>query len=258
MAVADAPFTAKGIAPFLARTNPERAAACERVTSLIVNLGSGAKIFAIAGELLPPLLALLPEETAAAGPLATFADPLTRVAAYPEASACIDAVIDRDSAAPLGMLEEPWLFQAENEKMTWPRQQALLWLWRGEARLAAGDREGGNAAFAEGARRAEAAAMPARFGLLGSRSPFVGTVADRRLWALTRAARALRLRSEGKDPCDHRKTKNKANPGADPAQLALARAYLAEVLAAIGARIETDRATGWHQFAHDEAKLVGA
>ncbi len=275
MSLEDAPFTAKGISPFLERGNRERKEACARATSLLVNAGNAKTAFAATGYLLEPLLALLPEEPAAAGPLAAFAERLTRSSAYPEAAVCIDAVIDRASDVPLGEIEEPW-DEAIGGPMTWPRQQALLWLWRGEGRLASGDRAGGDAALAEGVRRAEAAAMPTPFGLLGSGSPFRGDAADRAMWARVQAASALRLRFEGKDACDFRKVKKrKANEKPDRALLELARAYLDDALAVIGPRVAaqyaglTPKADGaadgwafalvthqWQRFAYFESGLV--
>lgn len=240
MSLEAAPFSGKGIAPFLALSSPERVAACARATTLVVNLGSGLKVFTASGHLLGPLLALLPHEAAAAGPLATFADHLTRAGAYPEALSCIDAVVGLAPARPLGTIDTPW---DTGEPMTWPRQQALLTLWRGECRLAVGDHEGGMAALAEGVRRAEAAEMPPRIRLLGGRTPFRGSIADRRLWALVQAAHALRLRYEGKDACEGRKVKKrKASEKPDPALLASARAYLDEALAVIGPRVAAQHA----------------
>lgn len=232
-------FSAKAIAPSLQLDNAERAAACRRATSLIYNLRNGSKVFAAAGLMLEPLLVLLPHEPEAAGTLATFADYLTKASAYPEALRCIDAVIDRPSDKVLGTIDAPW----EGTEMTWPWQQALLAMWRGECRFAAGDRDGGEASFADAARRAEAANMPEVFGLTGARSPYKGTVADRRLWALIQGANALRLHYEGKDPCAARKVKKrKPKDVPDPKLLATARRYLDDALAVIGSRVATQYA----------------
>ncbi|NVB77559.1 MAG: hypothetical protein HOV81_04110 [Kofleriaceae bacterium] len=264
-----APFSGKGIAPFLDRENPERAAACMRAADLIANMGGSDRVFNASPHLIEPLLALLPFEPAAAHPLAALGEKLTYAHAYPEAQVCIDAVIDLESTEPFSQIDEPW---GRDQPMTWPWQQALLWLWRGEGRLAAGDRAGGEAALAEGARRAEASAMPEVFGLLGPGSPFKGTVADRRLWALVRGASALRLRFEGKDACAARKVK-KPKKGAkpDPALLALARAYVDDALAVIGPRVAAQYAGlepkaekhalelerhAWQRFAYFESGLL--
>lgn len=229
------PFSGKGLAPLLDLANPDRAIACRSVTSLYFNMRNGKQEFNATGHVLAPLLALLPHEPAAAGPLATMAPCLVRNGAYPEGSACIDAIVDLESDEALGTPDAPWHYHSA-EKMTWPRQQALFWLMRGECRLAANDRAGAEAALAEGARRAIASAMPPYFGLSGkNHSTAHGTTADYRLLALVHGARALRLVFEGKDPSPYRKVKKrKASETPDAALLTSARAYLDDALAVIG------------------------
>lgn len=232
------PFSGKGLAPHLRVDDPDVAGACTSVTSLFVNMRNAKKELDAAGHVLGPLLALLPLDGRAAGPLATMAVCMVRGAAYPEAIACIDAVIDRTSDAPIGTVERPWQYHG-TEPMTWPRQQALLWLMRGECRLASGDREGGEAALAEGATRAKTAELPPYFGLrFRTHDTEQGTVADHRLLALVHGARALRLRFEGHDPSPHRKVKKSKKPAPpDRAQLTLARTYLDDALHVIGPRV---------------------
>ena len=233
-----APFSAKGIAPFLTPDNPERVEACARASNLIFETRDGAKVFKASQILIEPLLALLPIEPAAANPLATLAYFLTDAHAYPEALVCIDAIIDRSPDRPLGSMYSPW-DGGESNPMTWPRQQALLSLWRGECLLAAGDRERGEAALADFARRAEASDIPRdRLSIGGTHSWWSGNYADLRMWSLYQAARALRLRYQGEDACRGRKVpKRKAKDKPDPALLSLARAYLDEVMAVIEPRV---------------------
>jgi hypothetical protein len=146
----------------------------------------------------------------------------------------------------------------------------------GECRLAAGDRKGGEAALADGARRAEKSGMPAVFGLQGLDASYQGTYADSRLFALVQGARALRLRYEGKDACADRKVKKPTtSKKPDPALLRLATTYLDEALVVIGPRVKTQFAGlkprtakqgmdyssehqqhAWQRFAYFESGLV--
>lgn len=231
-----AAFSGKGLAPLLIASSPDRAIACRSVTSLFLNHGDPKKAFAAAGHVLGPLLAIARVEPAAAAPLATMVRPLVRAAAYPEAAACIDAVITLESAEPIGKLDEPWHYRS-TEPMTWPRQRAFLWLWRGECRLAAGDGVGAEEALRESARRAIESGVPTPLGLTGARSPYQGSWDDAMRLARVRGAEALRRRYDGLDPCTHRKVKKGKGGGArDAALLALARASLDEVLTAVRPR----------------------
>jgi hypothetical protein len=236
--LASAPFSGKAIAPYLDPESPERAEACRRLANLFYEMRNGTKEFNAASHVLEPLLRLLPHDESAAEPLATMASVLTAGCAYPEALRCIEAVIDHDPGKPLGhRLRHADLWKpTSNEPMTWPRERALLTLYRGECLLAQGDEQAGEEALAEGTARAAAAEMPVYFRISPVHSER-GTTADYRALALTRAARAIRFRLEGKDVVHARKLPKKRDTRDDGRSLELARSYVEKALAAVMPRV---------------------
>lgn len=278
MSLAKAPFSAKGILPFLALESPDHAAACQRLVSLYNEFGDLEKAVSAGDLVVAPLLALLPHDGCAAAPLATIGASLVKAADHAAARDCLAPVVDWPELLPLGRWDRPWHYHS-TASMTLDHQRATLKLLEGQCLLALGDRGGGEAALAEGARRADSAAYPTPFGLDGVRSTSHGDVADFRLRSLCAGARALRRRFEGHDASPYRKPKKPAKGAKpvtpDPTWLALARDYLDEVLAAIRPRAAAifaglephpttehpevgapQRAATWMQLAYTESALV--
>ncbi len=222
--------TAKSLAPSLVPGNPD---ACRLLASLFANAGGTTKLFPMFGHVEAPLLALVETDPAALSPLATGGRAAWSCHAYPEARAFLAPVIAARPATPVGVwISVPW--DRTGEPMTAEREHALLQLYYAESLLALGESEAGERRFAEALGQAT---LPGYLRLTGSIYDH-GTPDDFRLLALTRAARALRLRFEGKDACVFRKVK-KPRPGAvpDASLLALARTYVDRALAVVGPRV---------------------
>lgn len=226
--------SASKLAPFLVAGHPDAAEACRVLASLFANAGGSTKLFPMYGKVLEPLLALAKTAPAALPPLATAGRVAWPISAYPEVRACLSVVCAATPEVPLAVWAAGVPWDRTREPMTVSRERAMLQLYLAESLLAEGDEPAGEALFAE------AIATPELPGYLRV-SPTMydyGTPADFRLYALARAARALRLRHQGLDACAGRKPP-KRKPGAVPdgRQLTMAQAYVEKALAVIGPRV---------------------
>ncbi len=226
--------SASKLIPFLAPGHPDAAEACRTLTSALTNARGSTKLFPMVAKVLEPLLTLAKTEASALAPLATAGRMAWAISAYPEARACLEAACAVEAAAPLGDWTAAIPWDRTREPMTAARERAMLHGYLGECLLADGEDAPGEALLA---RAITSADLPGYL-KVGVTMYDYGTPADFRLYALARAARALRLRHHGMDACSGRKPpKRKAATAPDPLLLARACDYAERALTVIGPRL---------------------
>lgn len=226
--------SASKLAPFLVAGHADAAEACRVLASLIANAGGSTKLFPMYGKVLEPLLALAKTEPAALAPLATAGRLAWGISAYPEARACLELVCAAEPSAPLAVWTAGVPWDRTREPMTVPRERAMLQLYLAESLLAEGDSAAGEELFAKTIAKDE---LPGYL-RVGTTMYDYGTPGDFRLYALARAAGALRLRHQGLDACAGRKPpKRKPGSAPDPRLLATAETYAERALAVVGPRV---------------------
>ena len=216
----------KQLVQFIDVRHPDHEEVCRLLTTKFANSGGTRALLPLALDVVAPLITLLESTSAARRPLATAGRVLWSAAAYPEARACLEAVLPFASALPLDPAwNVPWRYSGERAFVEGPREEALLRLYYAECLLAAGQHEDGERAFIEAFALAEKASLPTYLQLAGATDVW-GDLSDFRVHALTRAARAIRLCLAGRDACVWRKLpKSKQVPLDDPKLLATATAY---------------------------------
>jgi len=105
----------KKYAQSLETGHPACADACQRLTSLFYNSGGDRLTLVMTGDALDLLVGLAPHEPAARHTLAAAASASWRARAYPEARACIDALLPFEAEAPWARTQFriPWAGQAK-------------------------------------------------------------------------------------------------------------------------------------------------
>ena len=191
----------------------------------------------LALDVVDPLITLLQATPAPRRPLATAGRMLWSASAYQEARASIEAILPFASELPLDPgWNVPWRSGGERAFVDGAREEALLRLYLAECLLVAGEDEQGELAFLEAFAVAERARLPT-FLQLGGATHLWGSLADFRIQALARAARAIRLCLAGRDACVWRKLpKKKQVPRDDPMLVAAATAYEATVQSVVAER----------------------